>query len=213
MPVIDIAIQGKKALVGGQCVVDSNTDYTVRFTFSPEWEEYALKTMRVSYHPGGTYTDVPFSCDTAALPQIASGVEQLAVGVYSGDLVASMAGYIRVLPSILKGGEPHPAPAEDIYNQIVELIESGAVRGPEGAQGPQGLPGPQGPEGLPGPEGPEGPPGPQGPQGPPGEAGGGGVPATMEELIGVLVETDMLMAVADGDGAVLTDENGNILLW
>lgn len=37
--------------------------------------------------------------------------------------------------------------------------------------------------------------------------------ASDEEIIALFVQEDTLVAVADGDGAILTDENGNILLW
>lgn len=33
------------------------------------------------------------------------------------------------------------------------------------------------------------------------------------DILQTLIDTDMLCAVTDGDGAILTDENGNILLW
>ena len=39
------------------------------------------------------------------------------------------------------------------------------------------------------------------------------VEATDDEMLNALIETDMLMAVTDADGAILTDENGNIILW
>ena len=37
--------------------------------------------------------------------------------------------------------------------------------------------------------------------------------ASDEEIIALFIQEDTLVAVADGDGAILTDENGNILLW
>ena len=36
---------------------------------------------------------------------------------------------------------------------------------------------------------------------------------TDDEFIMMLMEEDMLPAVADADGSVLADENGNVLLW
>lgn len=33
------------------------------------------------------------------------------------------------------------------------------------------------------------------------------------DILDALAEADLLAAVADGDGAVFTDENGNVLLW
>lgn len=37
--------------------------------------------------------------------------------------------------------------------------------------------------------------------------------ASDEEMLNALIETDILMAVTDFDGAILTDENGNIIMW
>ena len=34
-----------------------------------------------------------------------------------------------------------------------------------------------------------------------------------EEIIEMLVQEDMLPVVADADGSLLSDENGNVLLW
>ena len=37
--------------------------------------------------------------------------------------------------------------------------------------------------------------------------------ATDDEIIEMLTQLDMLPTVSDSDGALLSDENGNILLW
>ena len=37
--------------------------------------------------------------------------------------------------------------------------------------------------------------------------------ASDSEIVEMLVQEDTLVAVADSDGAILSDENGNILLW
>jgi hypothetical protein len=37
--------------------------------------------------------------------------------------------------------------------------------------------------------------------------------ATDDEIISMLLELDMLPAITDSDGAILTDGNNNILLW
>lgn len=37
--------------------------------------------------------------------------------------------------------------------------------------------------------------------------------ATDDEIIDMLTEEDMLPVVADADGAILSDENENILVW
>ena len=44
------------------------------------------------------------------------------------------------------------------------------------------------------------------------QTGGGGESLTDDDIIECLIDTDMLSAVADNDGAILTDENSKILL-
>jgi hypothetical protein len=46
-------------------------------------------------------------------------------------------------------------------------------------------------------------------------AGGGSAEdiATDEEIMEMFIEQNILMAVTDSDGAILTDEQGNIILW
>lgn len=50
----------------------------------------------------------------------------------------------------------------------------------------------------------------RGPQGEPGPAGEGSI--SDDEALDLLAELDLLPAVTDGSGAILTDENGNIIL-
>lgn len=37
--------------------------------------------------------------------------------------------------------------------------------------------------------------------------------ASDEEVLAMIAEVDVLPAVTDADGSILTDENGNILIW
>jgi hypothetical protein len=37
--------------------------------------------------------------------------------------------------------------------------------------------------------------------------------ATNDEVIDMLAQEDMLPAVVDSDGGILSDENGNVILW
>lgn len=37
--------------------------------------------------------------------------------------------------------------------------------------------------------------------------------ASDEEIISMLIEEDMLIAIADSDGSILVDENKNVLTW
>lgn len=96
-------------------------------------------------------------------------------------------------------------------------------KGEQGEQGPKGdtgATGERGPTGETGPQGPKGDTGPAGPAGPQGEKGDRGDPGkdaeieipTDEEMLTALIESDLLLSVTDENGAILTDENGNILI-
>lgn len=37
--------------------------------------------------------------------------------------------------------------------------------------------------------------------------------ATIEEIISLLFEEDLIASIADSDGSILTDENNNIITW
>ena len=103
---------------------------------------------------------------------------------------------------VARGAEPAEstqAPTPGVYQQIINIIEAGAITGPAGPQGPKGdtgetgpqgpkgdsgaagpqgatgLQGPAGERGEVGPQGPKGDPGDQGPQGPKGDRGEQGI--------------------------------------
>lgn len=57
----------------------------------------------------------------------------------------------------------------------------------------------------------QGPPGPQGPKGDKGDKGDPGIDLTDEEILQSLIAANVLSAVTS-DGAILTDENHNILM-
>ena len=97
MPEIKIKIRDKRA-GGTGTVICGNSDYTVAWDLDQEWTPYDTKTMRVNL-ADGTYQDVVFAGDTAALPTL-STPGWASVGLYAGDLHTSRAADLRVLPSV-----------------------------------------------------------------------------------------------------------------
>lgn len=157
MPEIKIKIRDKRA-GGTGTVICGNSDYTVAWDLDQEWTPYDTKTMRVNL-ADGTYQDVVFAGDTAALPTL-STPGWASVGLYAGDLHTSRAADLRVLPSVTTPSGAPANPTPDVYDQLMELI-----KGLGGAQGEKGATGPAGPQGPQGPQGPAGATGPQGPAG------------------------------------------------
>ena len=119
MPEIKIKIRDKRA-GGTGTVICGNSDYTVVWDLDDEWTPYDAKTMRVNL-ADGTYQDVVFSGDTAALP-VLSMPGWASVGLYAGDLHTSRAADLRVLPSVTTAGGAPADPPESVYNQLMELI-------------------------------------------------------------------------------------------
>lgn len=70
MPEIKIKIRDKRA-GGTGTVICGNSDYTVAWDLDQEWTPYDTKTMRVNL-ADGTYQDVVFAGDTAALPALST---------------------------------------------------------------------------------------------------------------------------------------------
>lgn len=127
MPILNVTVANKRATGDGQIIVNDNTDYIVRFTFDSEWDDYPAKTMRVSYS-NGTYTDVVFNGTDASLPML-QRQNHVHIGVYAGDLHTTTAAHYDVRQSVLYGNETHEDPDPDVYNQIMEAINSGMLRG------------------------------------------------------------------------------------
>ena len=119
MPEIKIKIRDKRA-GGTGTIICGNSDYTVAWDLDQEWEPYSAKTMRVNL-ADGTYQNVVFTGNTAALP-VLSTPGWASVGLYAGDLHTSRAADLRVLPSVTTPGGAPADPAEDVYAQITEKL-------------------------------------------------------------------------------------------
>lgn len=119
MPEIKIKIRDKRA-GGTGTVICGNSDYTVAWDLDDEWTPYGTRTMRVNL-ADGTYQDVVFTGNTAALP-VLSTPGWASVGLYAGDLHTSRATDLRVLPSVTTPGGAPADPAEDVYAQITEKL-------------------------------------------------------------------------------------------
>lgn len=119
MPEIKIKIRDKRA-GGTGTVICGNSDYTVVWDLDGEWTPYDARTMRVNL-ADGTYQDVVFTGNTAALP-VLSTPGWASVGLYAGDLHTSRAADLRVLPSVTTPGGAPADPAEDVYAQITEKL-------------------------------------------------------------------------------------------
>lgn len=118
---IQIEIKDRIAhLVGNPKIICGNNDYSVTFAFDDEWAGVDIKTLRVSYN--NKYSDHVFTGDTVELPPIIKAVE-VYLGVFAGDITSTRVA-VRAEPSILCSGGSVADPEPDVYNQLIELINS-----------------------------------------------------------------------------------------
>ena len=170
-----IAFTERETLVSGTV-----NKYRAEFAFDDSWDGYTKTAVfRADSFGHITSREVLLAGDACQVPHeclIAGAL--LRVGVYgiSGDITTPTI-YTQEPIGVARGAEPAEstqAPTPGVYQQIINIIEAGAITGPAGPQGPKGdtgEPGPQGPKGDTGAAGPQGATGLQGPAGERGEVG------------------------------------------
>ena len=130
MKEIRISVRNKIAMnLKNDTYVCDNSDYRVVFEFDEEWDGHPVKTARFKYN--GQYQEVVFTGSVCDMPVI-SNARLISIGVYAGNLKTSTPAVVHAYNSILSGDAVHDDPAEDVYNQLVELVESGVLQGPDG---------------------------------------------------------------------------------
>lgn len=103
----------------GPSLIGDNADYIAEFEFDEEWTG-KIKTAR--FEKDGTFIDQLLSMDKCTIPVEVLKGGMVRVGVYADKMATS---YVEqfVKPSVLdKDGTPIP-PSEDIYRQIIKMIE------------------------------------------------------------------------------------------
>lgn len=137
---IQIQVRNKVAvnLTPEEFIVCGNSGYVIEFDFDSEWAGETVRTARFVYRKGGQnfYKEVPFTGTTVKAP-VLSGINHVLVGAYAGDLRTTTPAVVECEKSILCGSGTHKDPPEDVYNQLVELINSGET-GSGGGSGEAG---------------------------------------------------------------------------
>lgn len=165
MPNISISVKNKIAVQTNRTLyVCGNSDYTAIFDLDAEWNTFEIKTARFCYN--GHYSDVVFTGNECEIPVIAD-TNEFEIGLFAGNLHTTTPAMVLCERSILSTSGTPTNPSPDVYHQLIEKINSGMLRGPQGEKGstgPQGPTGPAGPQGEKGDTGPEGPAGKDAPQ-------------------------------------------------
>ena len=103
----------------GAFIVCQNSDYVVEFEFDEQWEGTAIKTARFYYN--FCHEDIVFEGNTCKVP-ILGETKVLKVGVFADNIKTTTDAEIRCEYSIKRyGGDVHE-PTEDVYSQIMELL-------------------------------------------------------------------------------------------
>lgn len=117
--IIDVTIKNKVASCHDARYVCGNSDYVIHFDFDDEWTEFETKTARFKCEKG--YVDVVFSGDVCAVPVI-TDIDLFSVGVYAGNIHTTTPAYVRAYKSILCGDMGPYDPPDDVYHQIMDML-------------------------------------------------------------------------------------------
>lgn len=151
-----------------QTMVGDNYDYYAHFSFPAEWDR-DVKTVRFIKDK----QDAKVVLDENNLCKIPSEVltgGSIYVGVFSAEKATTTC-MIYVSASVRQNDTTPLPPTEDVYRQILQLIEDGRLKGEKGDPGEKGEKGDRGEQGIPGQKGDKGEQGIQGIQGIQGEKG------------------------------------------
>lgn len=196
--IVEVNVTNKIAALVDKSVVGvcGNSDYVIHFNFDEEWDAYETKTARFKW--GGKYTDVVFDGDECPMP-IIYNTNTLAIGVYAGELHTTTVAVLYMKKSILCGSGTPVDPEPDVYGQIMEKLNAldGATPATADTLGLIKV----------------------------GDnlsitedgtlsadaSGGGSGAISDDDILECLIAADMLAAVTSG-GAILADENNQIIL-
>ena len=162
MPNINISVKNKIAVQTNRTLyVCGNSDYTALFDLDAEWNAFEIKTARFCYN--SHYSDVVFTGNECEIPVIAD-TNEFEIGLFAGNLHTTTPAMVLCERSILSTSGTPTNPSPDVYHQLIEKINSGMLRGPQGEKGSTGPQGPTGPAGPQGEKGEKGDPGKDAPQ-------------------------------------------------
>ena len=124
MPQLLIKIKDKIAKPLNNCVICDNSDYTVKFIFDEEWEKEPLRIARFIWNK--QYVDVQFTGDTCEVP-VVSKTNNLAIGVYAGDLRTTTPAILTCYTSILSEDVIEHSVTPSEYEEIMKLLNAQAT--------------------------------------------------------------------------------------
>lgn len=120
MEYIKISVKDKIATAPQDAfIVCGNSDYFLEFEFDDEWENSNIKTARFYYN--FSHQDIVFEGNICQVP-ILGETQLLKVGVFTDNVRTTTDAEIKCEYSIKKYGGNVVEPSEDVYAQIIELL-------------------------------------------------------------------------------------------
>jgi hypothetical protein len=118
--VIRITVREKEAIADRSVYVCGNSCFVVKFDFDQEWDKFETKTARFICD-NNSYTDVVFQGTTCPVP-VLSNTHRIRIGVFAGNLVTTTPAHVVATKSILCEGGTPAAPTDNVYGQIMEML-------------------------------------------------------------------------------------------
>lgn len=120
-----VAVRDKVATVqGSPCIICGNSDYSLTFDFvDPEWSEHEERTARFTFVQRGElkYDEVIFEGDTVSVP-VLSDIDEVFIGVYTGELYTSTPARIKCKRSILCKPAKRERQIQTAYMQVLKAL-------------------------------------------------------------------------------------------
>lgn len=129
---INVAVRGKHAECTERAsIVRGNSNYIVHFDLDEEWKEHTYRTAVFSYRrEGQDYVQKTlFTGNECEIPTMYWDTSVLSIGLTAGDVITSTPAMICLEDSITDMNPVNDEPPEDVYNQIMEHIKDGRLRG------------------------------------------------------------------------------------
>ncbi len=118
--VIRITVREKEARADRTVYICGNSCFVVKFDFDQEWDQFETKTARFICD-NNSYTDVVFQGTTCPVP-VLSNTHRVRIGVFAGNLVTTTPAHVVATKSILCEGGTPAAPTDNVYGQIMEML-------------------------------------------------------------------------------------------
>ena len=136
MATVNITIRERIASIPEDIeLICNNPSDVLVFDFDEEWDAHELKTARFIWE--GKYIDVPFSSNSVKTPVIYH-TNHVFVGVFVDGLTSAPVKIPYRFSIKCLGNTPKP-PSQDAYDQIIQLINDNAVKGPSGYSPVRGI--------------------------------------------------------------------------